>query len=482
MIFNVNKEEDFSEWYSEILKVADLVDLRYNVKGFLVHKPYLMRIIKRIYDIWEGLLEEYGHEPVLFPLVIPPENFEKEKEHVEGFKPEVFWITEAGGEKLTESLALRPTSEIAFYQMYSLWIRSHTDLPLKLYQSCAVYRHETRATKPLIRGREFLWIEAHDAFAREEEARDQIIEDIEITRKTLYECLSIPFIFFLRPEWDKFKGAEETYAADTLMPDGRLIQLPSTHFFGHRFSKPFEIMFEDKDGEKKYVYTTSYGPPIWRTAAAMFSIHGDEKGLVLPYAVAPIHVIIVPIIYKDKEKLIIEKCRGITAILERNRIRAKIDDSEKSPGEKYYFWEMKGVPLRIEIGPKDVEEGVVVIVRRDTGEKESVKDEKLVERINDLSKDISDVLRSRANKHLNERIRDASSIDEIEGIIGEGIARAYFCSVGEEGRGCAEKLKEHGGEVRGTRFDEEEVAVDKNKRCVVCGKPARHIVYIARAY
>jgi prolyl-tRNA synthetase len=457
-----------------------------------------MKIIKKIYEIWEGALEEKGHEPVLFPVVIPPENFEMEKEHVEGFTPEVFWVTEAGGDKLTVKLALRPTSETAFYQMYNLWIRSYTDLPLKSYQSCAVYRHETKATKPLVRGREFLWIEAHDAFATEKEAREQVAQDMEITKKVLYDALGIPFIFFKRPSWDKFKGAEETYAADSLMPDGKLLQLPSTHYFAQRFSKPFDIKFEDSDGNKKYVHTTSYGPPIWRTVAALVMVHGDDRGLVLPFAVAPVQVVIVPILYKGKEKAVAEKCKKIVDVLGREGIRVKLDDSDKNPGEKYYYWEMKGVPIRLEIGPRDVSEGVVVAVRRDTGSKEKVKDEKLAERLTEIADDTLKNLRERAEKRMMGSIKKAATLKEIEKIVETGIAKVNFCSTDATGEACAEKIKEIGGEVRGTWFGKDDdvnplgssptTNVSRNndgvnpKGCVVCGKKAKCVVYVGRAY
>ena len=235
-IFNIEKS-DFSRWYSEILKTADLVDLRYNVKGFVVYRPWLMRMAKELYSAWEAELDRRGHSPTLFPVVIPEDNFEKEKDHVEGFSPQAFWVTEAGEGSLEKRLALRPTSEAAFYSMYPLWIRSHTDLPLKLYQSCAVYRYETKATKPLIRGREFLWIEAHDVFRSEEDALDQVSQDIEATREVLWEKLGVPVIFLRRPAFDKFAGAVDTYAADALMPDLKAVQLPSTHYLGQGFAR-----------------------------------------------------------------------------------------------------------------------------------------------------------------------------------------------------------------------------------------------------
>jgi len=327
VLFGVPKE-NFSEWYSEILKKADLVDIRYNVKGFVVYRPWAMYMIKRIYSWFEQELEKHGHKPCLFPLVIPPKNFEKEKEHVEGFEPEVFWITEAGKKKI-ERLALRPTSETAFYQMYSLWIRSYTNLPLKLYQSCAVYRYETKATRPLIRTREILWAEAHDAFASEEEALAQVKEDMKTTRSVLWEKLGIPFMFFRRPAWDKFKGAIDTFASDTLLPDGKILQLPSTHYLGQNFAKAFDIKFKDEDGKEKYVYQTCYGPATSRILAAFISIHGDDRGLVLTPELAPIQIVIVPILIKGKEEKVMKKCKELKEKLEK-KYRVELDLQENN--------------------------------------------------------------------------------------------------------------------------------------------------------
>ena len=271
------KKENFSEWFLKFIEKGELIEDRYNIKGFYILRPWLMEIIDKIYEVWEEELKKTNHKKVLFPSLIPEENFEKEKEHVEGFKPEVFWVTEAGDTKLNTKVALRPTSETAFYSIYPLWIRSYEDLPLKLFQSCSVFRYETKATKPLIRQREFLWIEAHNAFATEEEALEQIKEDMEITTK-VYEFFKIPFLFFRRPEWDKFKGAVYTFAADTILPDGKRLQLPSTHYLKQNFSKIFGIKFADRDEKEKYVYQTCYGPPISRTAAAIISIHSHDCG------------------------------------------------------------------------------------------------------------------------------------------------------------------------------------------------------------
>ena len=475
-IFNIPKD-DFSEWYNTILKVADLIDQRYNVKGFIVHKPWAMRIIKQIYSMWEEELERSGHEPCLFPVVIPKENFEKEGEHVKGFVPEVFWICEGGEEKI-EKLALRPTSETAFYQMYSLWIRSYADLPLKMYQSCAVYRYETKATKPLIRGREFLWIEAHDAFRTENEALHQVEEDMKMTKR-VYEKLAIPFLFFKRPKWDKFAGAVDTYAADGLMPDGKILQLPSTHYLGTEFSRAFDIMFEDESGNKQHVYQTCYGPPVWRTCAALVAVHGDQKGMVLPFYIAPVQIVIVPIIFDETREQVLTACRKIKGIL--GNYRVEIDESGKRPGEKFYFWEMKGVPIRIEVGPKDVEKGQAVIVGRLDGRKIPAKLNEIPMTIDHMATEMAQCLKRNSDERFNSMIRAAGSVEEVEKIVhgAGGFAKFAFCSL-DEGERCAAELKERtGADIRGARIDETEKT---EGNCIICGRKAGVIAYAGRSY
>src|SRR3989338_6593471 len=275
-----NKKSNFSEWFTEILQDGELSDIRYNVKGFIVYRPWATIAIKKMYALYEKELEKKGHKPVIFPSVIPEENFKLEASHVAGFTPEVLWITHGGDTPLEEKIALRPTSETAMYKMYSLWIRSWKDLPLKLYQSCQVWRHETKATRPFIRGREFHWIETHDVFATKKEAENQVKEDMETTESVMHKIFGIPFLFMKRPEWDKFPGAVHTFAADTIMPDGKILQQPSTHLLGQNFSKPFEIKFKNQKEEDEFGWQTCYGPAISRIFASVVALHGDDKGLV----------------------------------------------------------------------------------------------------------------------------------------------------------------------------------------------------------
>ena len=475
----VKKSENFSEWYSQVVQKAELADLRYYVKGFLVHMPWSVMVMNKIADFFEEELRKRGHKPFLFPSVIPESFLEKEREHAE-FSAECFWITEGGAEheKLEERLALRPTSETAFYTMFSLWIKSWRDLPFKTYQRCQVWRYESY-TRPFIRGREFYWIEAHDAFATKEDALNQVKEDMEITKKVLFEKLCIPFLFFKRPEHDKFKGAVHTFAADTLMPDGKVLQLPSTHFLGQNFSKAFDVKFKDRDGEEKYVWQTCYGPAFWRIFGALIAINGDDKGLVLPPEVAPLHMIIIPIYYSEEERVkVLEKCEKLREMLSKD-FRVDFDSrQEKTPGWKFNYWELKGVPLRIEVGPRDVEGGKVVIARRDTGEKVEVKDEEIVEKVKELLDDIQRKLRDKAVEFFNSHIKTANTFEELKKLLAEGnIVKVNWCGSKE----CADYIKAEtrGGAIRGTRFDEEEEVFGK---CVYCGKDAKEVVYIAKSY
>src|SRR3989344_5041915 len=296
------KSENFSEWYTQIIQKCELADLRYNVKGFLVFQPWSVLCMEKMYKHLEEVLQRKGHKPYWFPTVIPESNFKKESVHLKGFTPEVFWVTHGGTKKLEEPLALRPTSETAFYQMFNLWIRSYKDLPFKTYQRANVFRYDTKATRPFLRSREFHWIETHCAFPNEAEALKQVHEDMETTKEILHNTLGLPFIFFERPAWDKFPGASRTFAADVLNPDGKLVQQPSTHMISQDFLKGFGVTFKDKDGKDKTPFSTCYGPAMSRILASVIIVHGDDKGLRFPWDIAPLHVAIVPISDKAEKK------------------------------------------------------------------------------------------------------------------------------------------------------------------------------------
>ncbi|RLG62814.1 proline--tRNA ligase [Candidatus Geothermarchaeota archaeon] len=474
-----DKEKNLSEWYSMVLEKAEIVDIRYGVKGFIVYMPYGMEIMKNIIRLFESELEKTGHRPVLFPVVIPESNLRKEEEHVKGFAGQVFWITHAGYSKLEEKLALRPTSETAMYPIYSLWIKSYKDLPLKAYQTVAVYRYETKATRPLLRGREFLWIEAHNVFRSREEAYKQTLEDADIFKRVSYEKLGIPFIHVKREEFDKFPGAEDTFAFDTLMPDGRVLQIGTTHYLGTKFSKVFDIKFHDVDGKYRYGHQTCYGIGLSRILASLIMIHGDSYGMVLPFDIAPLQIIIIPIPKTGYDlNKIFEYCDDIQRELIDKGYKVKVDKSEKTPGEKYYYYDMRGIPIRIEVGPFEVDNRRVTLFRRDLRMRVTIPREDLFNKIERLRVDITENLRRKAEDKIKNTIKYVSNLDELKKYSEEGfsIFKVHFCGNEE----CAERIKnETGGfEVRGSDVSEDGF----NGECIMCGKETSKIVYLAKAY
>jgi len=477
----ISKEDDFSGWFTELINKAELADIRYNIKGFVVYREWATITIKKMYAKYEKCLDDKGHMPLTMPSLIPESNFFLEAEHVEGFTPEVFWVTEAGSSgKLAERLALRPTCETALYKMYSLWIRSYKDLPFKRYLSCQVWRYEGKSTRPFFRAREFHWIESHNVFATLEDAMNQVKEDMETTYQMLRDESCIPIIFFQRPEWDKFPGAVHTYAADALMGSGKVIQLPSTHLLGQNFAKPFNVKFIDTDGNEKYGYQTCYGPAQSRNYGAMIAYLGDDKGLVLPFDFAPIQIIIVPIIFKGKEEAVLEKAEELYNLF-KDKYSVKIDDSEESAGNKFYYWELRGVPIRIEIGPKDIEKKQLVIVKRHDGQKFFVAEKEVEEFIDNIASIYTKELRDKSMIDFESQVEVAYEKDAaIEAINNGKIVCCGFCSIDFDGEPCAEVVeKEIGGFVRGKRVDEEK---HEFATCVICNKPATCTVYIAKSY
>jgi len=474
---NVKKEENFSEWYSQILDKAEVTDLRYNVKGFVVIRPWGAMSIENMYSIYEKALQKKGHKPTFFPVVIPEKNFKKEASHVKGFKPEVFWLEKIKGE---DRLALRPTSETAMYQMYSLWIRSHRDLPLKLYQRANVFRYETKATRPLIRAREFYWIEAHDCFATRKEADAQVQQDIETTEEVMHQQFGIPFLPMKRPFWDKFAGANYTIAADVLMPDNKIIQQPSTHLLEQSFAKSFDIKFKNEEGKENYVWQTCYGPAISRILASVIAIHGDDSGLVMPFCISPIQVAIIPIYNKENKNQLLEETEKIANILRELDLKVEVDDSEKRPGEKYHHWELKGVPFRLEIGEKELKEKSLTLFTRDTKVKEKIKLKDL-EKFTDFGREFDTRLKLKADGFMKNKIQTCKNKQEIKKALNQGkIVRANFCSMEKEGIPCAEIIeKEFNADVRGTLGNKKEVPKGK---CAICNKTATEVVYIGKSY
>lgn len=473
------KETDFSEWYTQLIEQAELADVRYGIKGFVVYREWAQITMEKMYRAMSDALDAAGHMPLCFPTLIPEKNFLLEAEHVDGFSPEVFWVTEDGGGKLSEKYALRPTSETAFYQMYALWIRSWRDLPYKRYQRASVFRAEkTKMTRPFLRGREFHWFESHNAFATKEDALKQVYEDMQITHDVLQEQFGMPHIFFERPQWDKFPGADKTFAADALMGSGKVLQLPSTHLLGENFSKPFNVKYVDKDGQSKHCHMTCYGPAISRIYGGMIALHSDNKGLRVPFDYSPLQVVIIPI-FKDDGKAVLDKCSAIAKKLKGYSL--KIDDrQEYTPGWKYNNYELKGVPIRIEVGPKDVAGKQVVVARRDLNKKEFVKDEDLVEYVKNLAHDYTDNLIKQAGLDFEKSLQDVNTVNEVKKALDDNkIARANFCSIGMDGIKCAAEIEKTGGFVRGKRMDKEE---KPHGNCVACGKKANVVVYVARSY
>ncbi len=479
----IKKEEDFSEWFTELITKTELADTRYNIKGLPVYREWAVWSMKKMTRLMEDLLEKKGHKPLIFPVLIPESNFKIESSHVEGFTPEVFWVTEHGdGEKFEEKYALRPTSETAFYYMYKYWIRSHKDLPYKRYQTASVYRYEGKMTRPFWRTRELHWIETHCAFKTREDAEKQLYEDIETTQDFLLEKLAIPYIFFQRPEWDKFAGADHTYAADALLDSGKVSQLPSTHHLGQHFSKPFGVTYTDETGVEQNPYFTCYGPCFSRIYGVMIAIHSDNKGLVIPFEIAPIQIVIVPIIFEKTRQIVLDKCQELKKEFEKHHYIVELDDNEDfTPGYKFNKWEMKGVPIRIEVGPKDIEKEQVAVYVRTADKKEFIKQTELENHLSNIRKNYTKNLAKAHLDKFKDNIVEANDLESMKKAIQESkIVKTEFCSIGKDGEACAAIIeKEVGALVRGKKVDEKEIP---KHNCSVCGKKATEIVYIAKSY
>jgi len=480
------KIKDLNEWFNDIIFKAELIDVRYNLKGFTVFRPRSVFSISKMFRIYEDKFNETGHQQVMMPALIPEENFLKESDHIEGFTPEVFWVTKHGDEDFEQKYALRPTSETAFYYMFKYWVQSYRDLPLKTYQRANVFRFDSKATKPFIRGREFYWYESHNIFETLQEAVNQVYEDMQITEDMLHEEFGIPFIFFKRPQWDKFPGAVDTFAADTILDNGRILQLPSTHLLGTKFTETFDVKFKDKDDEMKHPFGTCYGPAISRIYGGMICVHGDSLGLRIPFDLAPVQIILVPLYFSDFDNTKLEAfCLDIAQDLDKLGYRVKIDDqTSKTPKERFSEYEMKGIPIRIEIGPKDIFSGTVVIFRRDLNEKKKVDVADIFDEIKLIESEFINNLRSQADEVFEEKIITVNNMDDLKEVIDDNlVARVPFCSIDMDGKNCFEELKAEtkGGDIRGVRMDVKEVP-EENDVCVVCKKKAQSIVYVGKSY
>ncbi|WP_291765525.1 proline--tRNA ligase [Caldivirga sp. UBA161] len=412
-----SKWSSFIEWFNKVIMDAEIYDYRYPVKGAYIWRPYGVAIRRNVEALIRRLHDEAGHQEVLFPIFIPYEFFSKESEHIRGFESEVFWVSKGtGGE---ERLILRPTSETAMMPMFKLWIRDHTDLPLRVYQIVSVFRAETKMTHPMIRLREIsMFKEAHTAHADRDDAERQVKEAVNIYRKIMDE-LCIPYLISRRPEWDKFAGAVYTIAFDTIMPDGKTMQIGTVHYLGENFSRVFDVKYLGKDGQMHYVHTTSYGISE-RIIASMITINGDDRGLLLPPRYAPIQVIMIPIMYGEDQD-VLNYVKNMSGELLNAGVRVHVDDRrDKTPGWKFYYWELKGVPIRLEVGPSDVKENVVTLTRRDTFEKYVIPRGNVVEAVKELMNTIEDNMRKSAWEWLRSHVKRSSNVSEAKSLLNKG--------------------------------------------------------------
>jgi prolyl-tRNA synthetase len=465
------KSVDLSRWYTEVILKGELADY-WQIHGFQVVRPYGFQLWENMQQRLDGRFKATGHKNAYFPLLMPESLLAKEAEHVEGFAPEVAWVTQGGQEELSERLAIRPTSEAVIMTMYSKWIESWRDLPMLLNQWCSVLRWE-KTTRFFLRTTEFLWQEGHTAHRSAEEAKAETMQMLEIYRDFVENDLAIPVVPGRKSESEKFAGAQETYTLEALMPDGQALQSATSHYFGDNFAKAFDITFQDQDGVRKHVHTTSWGLS-WRTVGALIMVHGDDAGLILPPRVAPIQVVIVPI--RPDDPSVKEAVEGAARSL-RERFRVEVDWSDKTPGWKFNEWELRGVPLRVEIGPRDAKNGVAVLVRRDTREKATPKLSELAEAVQAQLDALHDAMYERAKQFREERTSQAGTLDELARVLREqpGFVLAHWC--GDEA--CEAKVKaETGATIRCIPFDHQ----TGPGRCLVDGRPAEQRVLFARAY
>ncbi|MEM0027214.1 MAG: proline--tRNA ligase [Ignisphaera sp.] len=481
--------EGFSEWFDWIISEAEIYDYgRYPVKGMGVWLPYGFQIRKRVIEIIRNLLDEKGHEEILLPLLIPETLFRKESEHVRGFEGEVFWVTKAGLENMDVKLALRPTSETAIGYMESLWIKSYRQLPKKYYQIVSVFRCETKMTKPMIRVREITTFkEAHTVHEDFEDSERQIAEAIEIYRK-FFDSLGIPYIISRRPQWDKFAGALYTIAFDTIFPDKRAVQIGTVHNLGQTFTRVFDVKIQKRDETIDYAWQTSYGISE-RVIASVIAFHSDDRGLILPPNIAPYQAVIVPIYHQESKEKIMEYCRKIAKMLRESGIRVYEDyRDDLRPVDKFFEWELKGVPIRIEVGLKELSNNVVTIFRRDTMKRDVIAVDQLTEKIKLLLNDIFQNLSNRAWKEFLSNIKLFGNFDEAVNFIKEegGVAILPWCGdekcvysklEGLEGISALGEI--YKDSLNMLRINEK---VNGYRGCAFCNRPARTFIGIAKKY
>lgn len=470
----VKKLDNFSEWYTQIIKKADLVDYS-KVSGCLVFKPSSFVLWETAKKYFNKKIKKDGVENVYFPLFIPEKLLTKEAKHIEGFSPEVAWVTHTGKSKLSEKLAIRPTSETLMYDSYSKWIRSWKDLPMRYNQWCSVVRWEFKNPVPFLRTREFLWQEGHTVFATKKEAEKEANKILKFYANLFEDLYAVPVLKGRKSDKEKFAGADYSLSVEALLPNGKAIQGATSHFLGQNFSKPFNIQFIDENEKKQYAWQNSWGFST-RSLGIMLAVHGDDKGLVLPPKITQTQAMIVPILFEKTMTKVLDKSKEIQKKI--GSAISKIDSrTEYTPGWKFNYWEMKGIPIRIEIGPKDIQKKQVVMVRRDTGEKLIVKEKDVRKKFKELLKDIQDNLFEKAKKFLDSNIVKTNSFDSLKKAIKDKkIAFAPWCGEVK----CEEGIKEKttGAKSLNIPFNQKE----PNKNCIGCENKARYHAYFAKSY
>ncbi len=459
----------YSEWYNQVIESSELTDKRYPVKGMNIWRPYGWKLMWNIDSETRSHMRRTGHHEVKFPLLIPEDEFQKEADHIKGFDDEVYWVTRAGRNELDIPLLLRPTSETAMYPVFDLWVRSHADLPLKIFQMVDVFRYETKQTRAFTRMREIHFFEAHTCHETSEDAEEQIREDLEIM-EDLSRKLCLPNLELKRTEWDKFPGAEYTVGVDSLLPTGRLLQIAGIHQYKTNFAQAYDIRYEDVEGEHRFVHQTTYGMSA-RLIGAIIGIHGDEKGIVLPPAVAPIQVRIIPITYGEKESEILDYCDDLKERLGSAGFRVDIDDREDvRPGSKFYDSEMKGIPIRVDIGSQELEQKSITLVRRDHGDKKEYGHQEVVERVREECEAMEEDMYSKAEDFLQKNMVDAEDLSDI---VEEKVYRIGWCG----SRGCGENIEESTDRhILGTLYQGEEY----QGKCLNCGDENADAAYLCK--
>ena len=472
----VSKSENFSEWYTQVVIKTELADYA-PVKGLIVLRPDGYSIWESIKESLDKKLKETGHRNGFLPVLIPESLLGKEKKHFEGFNPEVFWVTHSGDSEIGDKLALRPTSETLAYSLFSKWIRSWRDLPLKINFWNSALRAEIKGTKPFLRTSEFLWQEGHTVHATKDEAEKEVADILELYKKTIEEELAVPVITGKKSEKDKFVGAVYTDTLESLMPDGKALQMGTSHFLGENFSKPFDVKYLDENNTETFAWQTSWGVS-WRLIGGMIMTHGDDKGLVLPPKIAPIQVVIIPIYYSDNEKGdVIQNANEIKDSLTKINLRVHLDDREQlTPGFKFNDWEMKGIPIRIEIGPKDIAKNQVVLVRRHNQAKTSIDMDSSSEKIASELKNIQKEMFDAAKKILDERVVRVSEYQQFKEELENGkMIDCSWCG----NQTCEDKIKEEtSADLRVIPFGNTE----KSETCIYCKNSGTTNVLFAKGY